>query len=87
MKTLKLTCLISLILFSFSSKGKFRKTSDAHFFKAPSSAKDAINLLNKLTSSMSYGIWTNQVLNGSGNKYLSSPLSSEIESNSLNFTL
>ena len=80
MKTLKLTCLISLILFSFSSKGKFRKTSDAHFFKAPSSAKDAINLLNKLTSSMSYGIWTNQVLNGSGNKYLSSPLSSEIES-------
>ena len=28
---------------------------------------------------MSYGIWTNQILNGSGNKYLSSPLSSEIE--------
>ena len=79
MKTFKLTCLISLILFSFSSKGTFRETSDAHFFKAPSSAKDVINLLNKLTSSMSYGIWTNQILNGSGNKYLSSPLSSEIE--------
>jgi len=79
MKILKLTFLISLILFSFSSKGTFRETTDAHFFKAPSSAKDAINLLNKLTSSMSYGIWTNQILNGSGNKYLPGPLSTEIE--------
>ena len=80
MKTLKLISLISLTLFSFSSTATFRETSDAHFFKAPSSAKDAIILLNKLTSSVSYGIWTNQILNGSGNKYSSNPLSSEIES-------
>ena len=83
MKAFKFISFISLILFSFSSKATFRKTTDAHFFKGNSNLSDSIQLFNKLSSSFSYGLWTNQILNGSGNKAFFNPLKNEIESQRL----
>ena len=78
----KLICLFTIIL-SIHGHADFRETSDIHFFIPPKKVKNIVPLFNSITSSLSYAIWTNQILNGSGTKAKSRPLEKEFEAQQL----
>ena len=78
----KLICLFTIIL-SIHGHADFRETSDIHFFIPPKKVKNIVPLFNSITSSLSYAIWTNQILNGSGTKAKNRPLEKEFEAQQL----
>ena len=78
----KLICLFTIIL-SIHGHADFRETSDVHFFIPPKKVKNIVPLFNSITSSLSYAIWTNQILNGSGTKAKNRPLEKEFEAQQL----